>query len=124
MRAERPFTVLEKPTLSPQEYRRPKAPSQKASQRLRAEYHLQCARRTARLTEFPDKDREQEKSAFDEFQSIEDDLADLRMHLKKAKLTLADIGSSEAELELLQVEEQRLKRPLQETKESTPHPDV
>ncbi len=99
------FTEREKPSIHPKDYRRWKPPRKNASQRSRAINYLACARHTARLKEFPSTEH---AVAFDEYESIDDDIDDMMLCLAEAKLTLADIGTDEEELEALREAEHRL----------------
>jgi hypothetical protein len=100
------FTEREKPSIHPKDYRRWKPPRKNASQRSRAINYLSCARHTARLKSFPDP--EKHAVAFDEYESIDDDIEDMMLCLTEAKLTLADIGTDEEELDALREAEHRL----------------
>lgn len=99
------FTSREKPSVDPKTYRRWQRPRKNASHRAQAMNFLACARHTARLKEFPNPEY---VVAFDEYESIDDDIEDMKFHLQKAKLALADIGTDEKELEALREAEERL----------------
>lgn len=68
---------------------------------------LENARRTAKLEKIPDEN----EPGYDEYQEIEDDVADMRWHLGKVGLKTEDIGTDEHELAELKAQSDRLNAP-------------